>query len=159
MYTPGWQWHFHPKMGFIKDQRHDCKYRSEVRRFLLEIQVVLYMFPCVDPPIVWATTESGDTWVAPHLQLEHLALMMCHILLQVPCIYCCVRMSDWTMCHSCVAPCRVLANDPWVVPTSWLGHLTLMVHHSAWSPDKPDSKLYEVDQIGHGYHGVNSDEV
>ena len=77
-------------MGFVKDQRCEHRDRREVRWLFLEIQVVLYMFSLSSTPIVWTTTASGDTWVAPHFWFGDLALMICHSLPQIPYAYCCL---------------------------------------------------------------------
>jgi len=108
---------------FCKDQGHEHRDRREVRWLFLEIQAVLFLnYNC----IWWHLSDT-------HFQLGHLALMMCYSLPQIPCVYCCpLGLLDHVLFMHRAA--RVPANNPWFVPTSQLGCLTLMMCHSAWRP-------------------------
>jgi len=159
------------KDGFCEDQ--DVSIDVERGKMIfLEIQVVLYMFPCVAPCLNHRSFQwhlSGTLFL-----LEHPSLMMHHSFPQVPHMYYCVRMTGPCATHvqhhvESSQWCRV---DP-VPQTSRSGPLTLMVHHHAWSPgrmtgltmnmetwwgDWPDIKSCGAAQTGHSYPGVNSEK-
>src|SRR5882724_9929655 len=107
---------------------------------------------CFGPPLCPVTPELPPSLVgtsnpddAPHTSTSSSHISLCQY--------------NQTMCHSCTAPCGVLANDPRVVPIRASKPDGAPQSKVSWQDNWTDSEPCGVDRAGHRYHWIDPDAV